>query len=120
MLKELSIPYVFSAPRTQGIRTSGVRRVSLSRRACVFGLVALNIILLFVYILGVNAYASTGYQIKFLQNNISQLSQENKKLNMQISERASVANLETELSQSGYMAVQSPKFLQTENQYSQK
>lgn len=121
MLKELSLPNVFSSPKVRQIRASGIARVSGKRKALVFGLVILNLALLFAYILGVNNYASTGYEIKALQNEINRINQENKKLNLQVSERTSVSNLQEELSQSGFILVKSAKFVkQDQNQYSQK
>ena len=120
MLKEFSIPSFFSSSRTHIIKASGIREVSQGKKVLVFALVVLNSILLFAYIAGVNNYASTGYEIKGMQNKISQLNQENKKLTLAVSEKASVSNLQSELSQSGYRVVKQAKFLQGSGQYSQK
>ncbi len=120
MLKELSLPAVFLSTTNRAIRATGIKQASWGRKALVLGLAALNTALLFAYILGVNNYASTGYEIKTLQNKISQISQENKKLILSISERASVSNLQAELSQSGYTVVKATTYLQDESQYSQR
>lgn len=121
MLKEAFVPQIFSAPRTKIIRTLGVKQASLKRKALVLGLAALNVILLFTYILGVNNYASTGYEIKALQDRISAISQENKKLTLEMAERTAVDSFESELTQSGFTVVKAVKFLNIEtDQFSQK
>lgn len=120
MLKEIALPSIFSPAGKQAVRTTSLRQESGVRKALVIFLAVLNAALLLAYILGVNNYASTGYKIKALQSKISALSQENKKLTLEIAERASVANLEIELSQSGFLVVKNAKFLRGENQYSQK
>ena len=120
MLKELSFPSIFTAPRSRAVRATGLRQESKTKKVLVIFLAAINIALLFSYVLGVNNYASTGYEIKALQNKISALNQENKKLNLNISEKASVANYESELSQSGFTQVKGTTFLQEERQYSQR
>jgi len=120
MLKELSLPAVFSSPQARAIRTTGIKQASWGRKALVLVLAAINITLLFAYILGVNNYASTGYEIKALQTKISQISQENKKLTLSVSELSSVTNLQAELSQNGYSVVKTTTYLQSESQYSQK
>lgn len=120
MFKEFSLPSVFVSPQTKIIRAFNLKPAGLIRKALVLGLAVLNVVLMFAYILGVNNYASTGYEIKALQKEISTFTQENRKLTLEISEKASAANLETELSQSGFVAVKAAKFLTGENQYSQK
>lgn len=120
MLKELSFPAVFSPGANRTVRTAGLRQASWGRKALVLVLSAMNIALLLAYILGVNNYASTGYEIKALQNKISQISQENKKLTLLVSELSSVSNLQAELSQSGYSVVKATTYLQDESAYSQR
>lgn len=120
MLREISLPTIFSAPRSRSVRATGLRQESRTKKTLVIFFALLNAALLFSYVLSVNNYASTGYEIKSLQNKISQLSQENKKLNLNISEKASVANLEGELNKSGFLVVKNAKFLTGGSQYSQK
>ena len=76
--------------------------------------------LFFSYILGVNEQASLGYEIKALQSKIAEVSQENKKSNLQIAEKASVTNLEKELLQNGFSVVSTTQYLFTENHLSQR
>ena len=120
MLREISLPSIFTSPRSRTVRATGLRQESKAKKAAVIFLAALSAVLLFSYVLGVNNYASTGYEIKTLQNKISALNQENKKLNLSISEKASVSNYEAELAQSGFTQVKGTTFLQAENQYSQR
>jgi hypothetical protein len=121
MLKELAIPGIFAAPKPKLVKSSNLKKDNFVKKATVVGLVLVNAILLLTYILGVNNYASTGYEIKALQNKINTVTQDNKKLNLSISERASVANLQTELTETGYSVVKGAQFLQTEsNQYSKR
>lgn len=120
MLKELSFPGIFSAPRVRAVKVSGIKPESRTRKLLVIVLAALNAGLLFAYIADVNTRASAGYEIKSLENKIQALSQDNKKLMLQISEKASVANLQTELLQNGFSFVKSSEFLQADSQYTLK
>ncbi len=69
------------------------------------------VLLLTSYILGVNGYASTGYEIKKLQTNLSSLNEESQKLSLKVSEISSVAEIQLELSGSNFVQVNSAKFL---------
>jgi len=71
------------------------------------------VLLLMNYVLGVNSYASTGYEIKKLETSLSSLNEENKKLSLRVSETSSVAGIQLELSDSNFVQVDSAKFLRT-------
>ena len=120
MLKEISLPTFFSSPQGRVIRATGLRHESKAKKALVIFLAGLCATLLFSYVLGVNNYASTGYEIKSMQNKISALNQENKKLNLSFSEKASVSNYAAELARSGFTQVKGTTFLQGTSQYSQR
>jgi hypothetical protein len=61
----------------------------------------------------VNQNASSGYEMKALQNKISVLSEENTKLQMKVSEISSMSAIQTELETLGFVTAETPKFLQT-------
>lgn len=119
MIKELSFPGLFRFSHTQSARTHFIKRENFGKKIWVAALLIVNTALLFMYILGVNNYASTGFEIKSLQNIINQIDQENRKLTLQISERTSVASLQQELMGSGFVAVKQNLYLQ-QQQFSQK
>jgi hypothetical protein len=83
-------------------------------------LIALNAVLLISYIVGVNLRASSGYEIKSLQTQINNLNQANKKLNLEIAEKSSVANLEMELSNRGFVPVKTAIFLEATHGYTMR
>ncbi|MBI3232253.1 MAG: hypothetical protein HYZ51_04205 [Candidatus Doudnabacteria bacterium] len=120
MIKELSLPQIFYRPPAKAVRAIGLKEALLLTKALVIFLVILNAGLLLSNILGVNTRASVGYEIKSLQGKINAFSQENKKLNLQITEKASVSSLENELKQNGFSLVESAKFLTGASQFSQR
>lgn len=118
MLKELSIPSIFPvSSKSRLVRASNLRQASAARKVLAVVLASLCAALAFTYILGVNTYASTGYEIKSLQNKVSAAAEQNKKLNLQIAEKTSISNLESELVQSGYTPVKELKYLKGDSQY---
>lgn len=82
-------------------------------------LVVLNGLVFFSYLFGVNAAASSGYEIKKLQQQVSGFTEENKKLNLKISEHASIAELQTDFANSGFVPVGQVIYVTTPH-YSQK
>lgn len=80
---------------------------------------AVILAVLLSYLSGVNSYASTGYEIQSLQGKISELSEENKRINLVVSEKSSILNVETELAELNFVPVGTPTFLQV-NQYTQR
>lgn len=117
MIKELSIPSILSVPQSRAVRAYNLRQVSSARKIFAVFLAAVCAGLSFVYILGVNTYASTGYEIKSLQNKVSLAAEKNKQLNLQIAEKTSISNLESELGQQGYSQVKQLKYLKGDYQY---
>lgn len=83
------------------------------------GLIAANAVLLLSYILGVNGYAATGYEIKQMQSSLNQLTDQNKKVSLQVSEISSIVQIQTDLSNSSFVPANSSKFLQI-NQLSER
>lgn len=76
-------------------------------------LIAVNAALLVSYVYGVNKFASNGYEIKKLQIQVASLTQENKKINLKISEAGSMVNIQSDFLNSNFVSAGTPKFLQT-------
>lgn len=82
-------------------------------------LAVLCLALLFSYLVGVNSYAAKGYEIKKLQTHITQLSEQNEKLNFKVSEASSMVAIQTDFLNTNFVAAGPAKFLQI-NHFSQK
>lgn len=82
-------------------------------------LIVFNVLLFISFLSGVNSYSSTGYEIKKLQNRLSYLTEENKKLNLKVAESSSIVTVENEFLDKYFVSAGTPEFLQI-NQYSQK
>lgn len=77
-------------------------------------LIALNLVVMFSYFLGVNAQAATGYEIQKIQDKIALYTDQNKQLNLKVSEQASIAQIQNDFVASGYVPVSSPTYLQVD------
>jgi len=75
-------------------------------------LIALNVMLLMSYIYGVNKYTANGYDIKKLQTQLAGLTEENKKINLKISEAGSMVSIQSNFLNSNFVAAGTPKFLE--------
>lgn len=74
-------------------------------------LIAINAIVLMSYIYGVNDYTNKGYEIKALQKRLSVLSDDNRKVNLKVSQATSMVGIQTDFLNSNFIAVGTPKFL---------
>lgn len=81
--------------------------------------IAVSAVMLLSYLFGVNNYASKGFEIKSLQSRISQLTEENKKLSVKVSEQTSMTAIQNDFLSSNFVPAGQAKFLQV-NQYSQR
>ncbi len=82
-------------------------------------MVAISTVLLFSYIYGVNEYANKGYQIKVLQTRLNDLTENNKKINLKISEVTSMVAIQQDFLSSNFVPAGTPKFLEVK-QFSQR
>jgi hypothetical protein len=120
MIKTLSWNNVFqSAPvsRRANAKTSPVLRAVYLWVS--YGLITANTVLLVSYFIGVNSATSKGYEIKKLQTNITSLNEENKKLTLKISEKTSMAQLQTEIANSSFVPVGNSVFVEV-NRYTKR
>ncbi len=76
-------------------------------------LIAANLVLLISYIYGVNQFAGTGYQIGVLQKRLADLSDSNKKINMQVSEITSMVSIQNDFLSANFVSAGTPTFLQS-------
>lgn len=77
------------------------------------GLIAASTFLLMSYIYGVNEFASSGYQIKALQTRVAVLNEDNKKINLKVSEASSMVAIQNDFLNSNFVAAGTAKFLQS-------
>lgn len=82
-------------------------------------LIAANALLLMGYIYGVNESASSGYEIKTLQNKLSDLSADNKKLNLKVAEASSMVSIQNDFLSANFVPSGTSKYLQV-NQFSER
>jgi hypothetical protein len=75
-------------------------------------LVVANVLLLGSYIYGVNKFAAKGYEIKKLQIQLSALTEDNKKINLKVSEANSMVGIQSEFLNSNFVAAGTSKFLE--------
>jgi hypothetical protein len=119
MFKALEIPGIFSTPALNSKRITAATKADSFWYFASLSLI-LTIAFLFInYLFGVNNYASSGYEIKKLQNQFSGLAEENKKLYLKASEASLMLNIQNELSASGYVSAGTPTFL-TNNQFTKR
>ena len=72
-----------------------------------------------VYVLGVNSYASTGYEIQQEQVRLNKLQEENKKLMVKAAEVGSISQIQNEATVQNLVSITSEEFLQP-NHFSQR
>ena len=82
----------------------------------VYAIIAVNGALLLSYLLGVNARASTGYEIRQLENQTQALNETQKSLNLKLSESTAISAMSQDFSQSGFVPAGSPSFITIGNQ----
>jgi hypothetical protein len=101
---------VFALPKVQK---------QTSAKIWAYTLIGLNLALFFSYIVGVNVNTSQGYEIKKVQNQIAVSTEQNKKLNLKISEISSMVKIQNDLVGQSFVSAGTPKFLEVK-QYSLK
>lgn len=112
MLRTLTLNH-FWEPFFQAHRSVGRKRYDFSKKNYWLALVllALNLALLSAYVYSVNDLASRGYEIKTLQGRIKQLDEENKKINLKISEASSMVAIQQDFLSSNFVPAGTSKFL---------
>ncbi len=118
MQKSLTLPSFlnFSKAPARSVRANILKQeVNTFWLYAGYVLAIVNVVVLFSYLLGINAAASTGYEMKKIQQKISILEEENKKLNLQVSEKSSIAGIQADFSGSGFVPVGQAKYLQVKS-----
>lgn len=92
---------------------------ALWKKAAALSLTALALFLTVSYMISANSYAASGYEIKKLKTQLSELSETNQKLNVQTARASSMLSVQTQLQNSGYVPAGTPQFLRV-NQLSQR
>jgi hypothetical protein len=111
MIKTDILQNLFFSARPQ---ISAARRnfgVEQQRPWMLYAIIAVNAALLLSYLLGVNARASTGYEIKELQKQAQKLNETQKALNLKMSEATAISVLTDDFSKSGFVQAGAPIFV---------
>ena len=84
MLKTLALENLLTliSPKTKKISKITAKEENGFRFLLGSFLIALNLMLLMNYVYGVNEFASSGYELKTLQKQLSALNTENKRINL--------------------------------------
>ena len=84
----------------------------LWQKIAVVALVMVNCALFLSYLVSVNNYASSGYEMKQLQVKLAQLTDENNKLNVKTSEVSSMITVQSDFLSANFVPAGTPTFLQ--------
>lgn len=112
MLKVAALTNIFSS-KSQAFSGRKAFRVEGETKSplLAYALVAINTALLLSYLLGVNTQASTGYEIKQLEKQVMKLNEEQKALNLKLSEVTAVSVLSQDFEQAGFVQADAPKYI---------
>jgi TRAP-type mannitol/chloroaromatic compound transport system permease large subunit len=127
MFKALSLPSFLDVTRPVSVSARSLARRHTPAKQktnpkifiASLALLAVNVVVLGMYFVGVNTYAGKGYEIRSLQSKLVALNEDQKKLNLKIAEQSSVLGLQTDFANAHYVPVSGATFLQT-NQFSMK
>jgi len=123
-MSSISIPQIFGVKKREQKSIAAIKsQVQAKRKGSVqpfwlyagYSLIAINVVLLFSYLLGVNAQTASGYEIQKIQQKIQTLTDTNKQLNLKVSEQASIAQIQSDFLNNGYVSDGQPRFLIIDN-----
>ncbi len=127
--KALSLPQIFSKQKPnvrtiQSIKSQATfskknKKIAAFWLYATYVLIALTSVLMLSYLLGVNAQASIGYEIQKIQQRVEKLTDENKQLNLRVSEQTSIAQIQFDYLNNGYAVIKQPQYLVV-NSYTQR
>lgn len=122
MLKALALDnfwgLVFSKKKSSVAKKSDTNNL---RFFASVALITASVVLLMSYIYGVNNFSAKGYEIKALQKSVTALSEENKKINLKISEAGSMVSIQSGFTAANFVPAGTPRFLEVKtNQFTQR
>jgi hypothetical protein len=82
------------------------------RKALAVTFVALDVILMLGYLMNINSHASSGYEIKKLQQAITAEQEQAKQLNIKLSEGNSILTMQSDLASQNFVPVTNPTFFE--------
>ena len=115
MSKALALENVWAPIFSKTKKQSFVQSKNSLRFYFAVALVASNAVLLMSYIYGVNDYANKGYEIKAIQNQVNTLTEDNRKINLKVSQASSMVSIQSDFLSSNFVPAGSSKFLNTNN-----
>jgi hypothetical protein len=115
MIKALALENFWATVFSKAKKQSFVKESHSVKYWLSVGLIAANVILLMSYIYGVNDYTNKGYEIKTLQKKLSALTEDNKKINLKVSQATSMVGIQSDFLNANFVAVGTPKFLSVNN-----
>ncbi len=120
--KTLALHSIFNfAPRRQAA-SAGYRHAAKPApwQPWAAGILAVaSLVLLVSYLVSVNSYAATGYQIKRLQVQLSALNDQNQKMTVKVAEVSSMVDIQSQVLGADFVPAGTPTFLQA-NQISMR
>ena len=122
MLKALALENFWAPVFSKTKITSSKAETANNRRFyLVLCLIITNAVLLAGYIYGVNAFASKGYEIKTLQKRLDSMNEENRKINLKVSEAGSMVSIQSGFLNANFVSAGTPKFLEiNSSQFTQR
>lgn len=122
MIKTISLPYFFGSQKTSRYVPAKMlykpsqagfkRNVKPLFLWTGYILLGLNVVLMFWYLLGVNSYAASGYEINKMQKEVGVLTEQNQKLTLEYSEKSSLISMQSNLINSQFVPVVSAQYIQ--------
>ena len=119
MFKSLTLP-LFNPPQITPVyakKRASREAVSGSYFWLGAALVVINAVMLVSYLSGVNSRSLQGYEIKQLQNKISQLDDQNKSLNLKVAEASSILSIQNDFLNSNFVSMGTPQFLELDGSH---
>ena len=114
MFKALQLDNIFGLPYSRRAailarQKAGAPAWQKWAAAC---LVAANLVMLASYLVSVNSYAASGYELKKMQSELSTLTEANQKLNVKVAQISSMVTVQSQVLGADFVPAGTPTFLQ--------
>lgn len=117
MIKVASLINVFTPTRSKSNILKGHTFVeSGSQPWLAYSLIAVNVALLLSYLLGVNARASAGYEIKQLSTQVYELNEAQKDLNLELSEITAISVMSEDFAKQGFVQAGTSQYVTVDSE----
>ncbi len=116
MFKSLTLTNFFSSSEVSAtpLRKSRIKsQTHPGRFSAALILMSLSVYFLLGYLTEVNGNSSRGYEIKRMQTKLSDISEQQKKLNLKVAENTSMISIQEGFLSANFVPAETPTFLQT-------